>query len=55
MEFLGVFEKLQKATISFIMSVHPSSWNNLIPTGQIFMKFNIYVFFENLSRIFKFH
>jgi len=45
MEFLGMFEKVQKVTVSFIMSVHPSTWNNLVPTGQIFVKFNIDVFF----------
>ena len=36
------FSKLRKATISFVMSVHPSfrlsAWNNSVPTGQIFMK-----------------
>jgi hypothetical protein len=37
------------------MSVCPSAWNNSAPTGRIFMKFDIYVFFENLLRKFKFH
>jgi hypothetical protein len=32
-----------------------SAWNNSAPTGRIFMKFNIWVFFENLSRKLKFH
>jgi hypothetical protein len=32
---------LPKATISFIMSVRPSSWNNSAPTGRIFMKCGI--------------
>ena len=27
--FLGAFEKLRKATITFVMSVRPSAWNNL--------------------------
>jgi hypothetical protein len=36
--FLGMFVKFQKATIGFIMSVCLSAWNNLAPTGQIFMK-----------------
>jgi len=27
----------------------------LVPTGQIFMKFNSCIFFDNLSRKFKFH
>ena len=52
--FLGTFLKLRKAIISF-MSVCPSARNNSASTGRIFMKFDIWVFFENLSRIFKFH
>jgi hypothetical protein len=35
------------------MSVRLSAWNNSAPTGQIFMKFDIWVFFENMSRKFK--
>jgi len=35
--FLGVFAKLQKTTISFVMSV----CNNSAPTEWIFMKFDI--------------
>jgi hypothetical protein len=42
---LGAFAELRKATISFVMSVRPSAWNNLAPTGQIFMKFGIWLFF----------
>jgi hypothetical protein len=45
--FLDAIKKLWKATISFVTSVHPSSWNNLDPTGQIVMKFYIWVFFQN--------
>jgi len=37
------------------MSVRLSAWNNSTPTGGIFKKFYIWVFFENLPRIFKFH
>jgi hypothetical protein len=37
------------------LSVRPSAWNNSAPTGRIFMKFDIWVFSENLSRIFKFY
>ena len=40
-------QKLRKA--------RPSAWNNSAHTRQIFMKFHIWVFFENLSRKFKFH
>ena len=45
--FFGKFTKLRKATISFVMSVRPSAWNNSAPTGRIFMKFDIWLFFEN--------
>jgi hypothetical protein len=53
--FLGAFAKLRKATVSFVMSVRPS-----VLVGQLgshwtdFHEFNISVFFENLSRKFKF-
>jgi len=48
---------LRKAVISFIMSVPlsicpsvlPSAWDNSGPTGRIFMRFDISVFFEKLS------
>jgi hypothetical protein len=54
--FLGSFAKLRKATISFVMSVRltvrPSSWNDSARTGRIFMKFDIWEYFENLSRTF---
>jgi hypothetical protein len=46
---LGVFAELWKATVSFVMSVHPSAWNNSSPTGQILMKFYIWVFFFNFT------
>jgi hypothetical protein len=35
--------------------VSPSAWNNLAPTGRIFIKFDIWGFFENLLRKFKFY
>jgi hypothetical protein len=38
---LGMFTKLQKVTLAFVMSVHPSAWNTSAPTGWIFMKFDI--------------
>ena len=38
-----------------LASPEPSAGNLQAPTGRIFMKFNIEVFFENLSRKFKFH
>ena len=39
----------------FGMSVCPSAWNNSTPTGRILTKFDIWAFFANLSRKFKFH
>jgi len=48
--FLGAFAKLRKATISFVMSVCPSAWNNSTPTGRIFVKFDVWEFFENLLK-----
>ena len=54
--FLGMFAKLRQVTISFVMSVHPFIHrNNLAPTGWIFMKFDIWVLYKNLSRKLKFH
>ena len=55
--FSGAFEKLRKVSISFVMSVRPSSvrMNNSAPTKWIFMKFDNRVSFENTSRKFKAH
>jgi hypothetical protein len=56
-EFLGAFAKLQKATISFVTSVRVCltvRTNNSAPTERIFMKFDIWVLFENVEKI-KFH
>jgi hypothetical protein len=39
---------------SVLPSIRPSVWNNFVPTGRIFMEFDIRVL-ENLSRKFKFH
>jgi hypothetical protein len=51
--FLGAFAKLRKATIGFVMyvrlSVRPSI-EQLGSPGRILMKFDIWTFFENLSR-----
>jgi len=46
---------MRKATISFLMSVRLSAWNNSALTGRIFIKFDIWIFFENFERKFKFH
>ena len=43
---LGEFAKLRKATIGFIVLVRPSvRMNSSAPMGQIFMKFDTWVFF----------
>ena len=45
-EFLGALAKSRKQlTISFVMYVCLSAWNNSPPTGRIFMKFCILVLF----------
>ena len=51
----GAIVKLREATISFVISVRPSAWNNSAPTGRIFMKFDLCWFLETLSRKFNFH
>ena len=52
---LGAFAEFRKATLNFVRSVSPSVWRNAALTGRIFMKFDIWIFFENLPRTFKFH
>ena len=50
---------ISESDISFVMSVRPfvrlSEWNNSAPTWRIFTKVDIWVFFQNLSRKFKFY
>jgi len=57
-EFLGAFEKLQIANISYFMfvrlSVRPSAFKNLASSARIFVKFDMWVFFENTSTEFNF-
>jgi len=38
---LSALTKLPKVTISFVMSVRLSAWNNSTPTGGIFKKFDM--------------
>ena len=52
---LGAFAKLRRATVSFVMSVRLSAWNNSASIGRIIMKIEICIFFETLLRKFKFH
>ena len=53
-QLLGVFVKLWKAVISFLLSVCLSiclsAWNHLAPTGQVLMKLATWGFFKNLSK-----
>jgi len=42
---LGAFKNLRNATISIVMSVLLSAWANSAPSGRIFMKFDISIFF----------
>jgi hypothetical protein len=46
---------LASSCLSVCLSVCPSAWNKSVTTGRIFMKFHIWIFFENLPRNFKFH
>ena len=47
--------KIAKTTISFVMYARLSARKNSVPTRRIFMRFDIGLFSENLSRKFKFH
>jgi hypothetical protein len=42
--FLSTLAKLQKATISFVMSVRLSAWTNSAAIGRILTKFDICLF-----------
>jgi hypothetical protein len=46
---------LHHVFLSFFLSVCPPAWDNSVPTGWIFMKFDIRGFLENLPRKIKFH
>ena len=50
---------MRKAIISCVMSVCPSvrsfAWNNSAPAAWIFMRFDIWIFFDHLSRKPKFY
>ena len=64
LSFSGAFAKVWKPTISFVMSVCQSvrpyaclsvCIEQLASHWRIFIKFYIWVFFENVSRMFKLH
>ena len=46
--FLGAYTVFQKVTVSFVMAVCLPAWNNSAPTGWIFIKFDIWVFFKKI-------
>jgi len=46
-DYLTIFSRFGRV-VNCVVSVCPSAWNNLDPTGQIFLKFDVRVFFENL-------
>jgi hypothetical protein len=52
--FLGASPRLRKVTTIFVVSVRPSAFYSSAPTGRNWMKFDIWWFFENLSRSMKF-
>ena len=47
--FWGMSAKLRKSTVSFVMSIGPSAWNNYAPNWQIFMKLGD--FFKSVQKI----
>jgi hypothetical protein len=51
--FLRYFKKLRKATVSFVMSLCPSTWNSSASTGLICVEYED--FSKNLSRKFNIH
>jgi hypothetical protein len=50
---LGALAKFRKATVSFLVSVRPTAWNNSASSGRFFIKFDMFEFLDNLSRQFK--
>jgi len=45
-QLLGAIAELWKAAVNFVICVRLSVWNNSAPTRRIFMKFDIWMFFE---------
>ena len=48
--FLDAIAKLRNASISFVVSVCPSVWNNSASTGRNWIKFASWIFFESMQR-----
>jgi len=51
---LGAICRRQRLSALSYLSVRPSAWHNSAVTGRIFMKLYVSVFFEKLSRKFRF-
>jgi hypothetical protein len=51
---LGAFVKFRRATSRFVMFVRLCVWNDSAPTGRISIKFDIWVYSQNLLLKFKF-
>jgi len=50
LHFLGAFENLRKATVSFvILSVRLSTWNTSAPSGRTFIKFDVWGLLDKCS------
>ena len=49
--FLGAFSKSRKATVSFVMSVCPSAWDNSVPTGHVFMQLDVSNFRKSVDTV----
>ena len=45
----------EKRILAFVTSVCPSAWNSQAPNERILLEFDIWAFFENMWRKFKFH
>jgi hypothetical protein len=49
--WLGTWQNCERRLLAWsCLSVCPSAWCNLAPTGRIFIKFDIWWFFENLKK-----
>ena len=53
---LSVYPSIHSSLrMSVCPPVYSSAWNNLAPIGRIFMKFDVWLFFEYLSTRLRFH
>jgi hypothetical protein len=49
--FVGTFTNVWKVSITFIMSVGPSTWDNSAPTGDVFIKFDLWIPRKSIEKI----